>query len=386
MATKLTAAAVERLRAVRERREIADAGAPGLYLTIQPSGVKSWTFRYRRPGTNKSAKLTLGRCDMSGRKPVSNPVIGTVLTLSEARSLVAQVVTARENGRDPGIDRQVEKTERKTEAQTADERTYPAFARVYIRRHAKPNTRGWRGTARDLGLDPDEDDLPVIKDSVAERWQHRPIASIAKSEIVAELDRCAADGHGRTAGNHRLAALRTMWRWHVKRGALESSPCQFIDMPVPLKLLRRTRRLSDDELRLMWRALNDLPPVFAAMVRLLVLTGVRRDEAREMVDGEVSGDEWVILGSRTKNHLDHLVPLSREASAQIDAARAARKTGKAGLVFTLDGKRAIGGMSKWKRKVGERMARTAGAPVPQWQLPAVHLRGGGPSSRRTGGT
>src|SRR5262245_21153459 len=47
MAKSLTAIAVEKARAGSVRREIPDGGCRGLYLVVQPSGVKSWALRYR---------------------------------------------------------------------------------------------------------------------------------------------------------------------------------------------------------------------------------------------------------------------------------------------------------------------------------------------------
>ncbi len=59
MAKALTAQSVERLKAEPTRRlEIPDGLLPGLYLVIQPSGVKSWAVRYRSAGAPR--KLTLG--------------------------------------------------------------------------------------------------------------------------------------------------------------------------------------------------------------------------------------------------------------------------------------------------------------------------------------
>jgi hypothetical protein len=59
MSKTLTDAAVRKGKAAKDRREIADAACPGLYLVIQPSGAKSWALRYRRP-EGRTAKLVLG--------------------------------------------------------------------------------------------------------------------------------------------------------------------------------------------------------------------------------------------------------------------------------------------------------------------------------------
>jgi len=60
MAKKLTPISVENAKPNPLKRvEIPDAGQPGLYLVIQPTGKKSWAVRYRLNG--KPGKLTLNR-------------------------------------------------------------------------------------------------------------------------------------------------------------------------------------------------------------------------------------------------------------------------------------------------------------------------------------
>src|SRR5258708_39498164 len=54
MAKRLTAKSVENIKPGPARREISDNGT-GLYLIVQPSGVKSWALRYRF--RRKSIKL-----------------------------------------------------------------------------------------------------------------------------------------------------------------------------------------------------------------------------------------------------------------------------------------------------------------------------------------
>src|SRR5829696_9318622 len=86
MSTVLTAQSVLRIKPDPSKRlEIADAALPGFYLIVQPSGVKSWTVRYRH--ADKSRKLTLGRY----------PVFG----LSEARERAREALQAITTGRDP---------------------------------------------------------------------------------------------------------------------------------------------------------------------------------------------------------------------------------------------------------------------------------------------
>ena len=56
MAKTLTTVAVMKLKPGRDCREVSDGGCPGLRLSIQPSGHRSWIIRYKRPdGTSLSS-------------------------------------------------------------------------------------------------------------------------------------------------------------------------------------------------------------------------------------------------------------------------------------------------------------------------------------------
>ena len=55
---ELTALAIEKLKPATSRREVPDGKQRGLYLVVQPSGAKSWAFRYRAGASTR--KLTIG--------------------------------------------------------------------------------------------------------------------------------------------------------------------------------------------------------------------------------------------------------------------------------------------------------------------------------------
>src|SRR4051812_9966584 len=78
------------------RAEYPDRGCAGLYLVVQPSGVKSWALRYRFGGVSK--KLTLGAV-------ANHPAPGliTALTLAGARKAAAEARYKLEQGIDPSI-------------------------------------------------------------------------------------------------------------------------------------------------------------------------------------------------------------------------------------------------------------------------------------------
>src|SRR5215203_5031997 len=86
MPKALTARTVETLKPANVRREVPDGLLRGLYLVVQPSGLKSWAVRYRHHG--KPRKHTLG----------PHPAID----LAGARELGSQALRAVAEGRDPG--------------------------------------------------------------------------------------------------------------------------------------------------------------------------------------------------------------------------------------------------------------------------------------------
>ena len=61
---------------------------------------------------------------------------------------------------------------------------------------------------------------------------------------------------------------------------------------------------------------------------------------------EVVGKEWISPQERYKTGLELVIPLSPAAQGLLAAVP---KIGKSGLVFTTDGKRPLGGFSKFKR-------------------------------------
>jgi integrase len=121
------------------------------------------------------------------------------------------------------------------------------------------------------------------------------------------LDKLAKQGKTAMAG--RTAAYgRACYHWAVKRGSVSANPFQNL----PLEpVAKRDRVLSDDELHAVWSATGGLGS-FDAIVRMLILTGQRREEVAGMTWDEIAPDlsTWTIPARRAKNNVAHVVPLS----------------------------------------------------------------------------
>jgi integrase len=70
--------------------------------------------------------------------------------------------------------------------------------------------------------------------------------------------------------------------------------------------------LSDEEIVSVWRGCEKLPPPYAAMVKLLILTGGRLREVAGLRWSELSPGFalWVLPKERAKNGREHTIPLA----------------------------------------------------------------------------
>jgi len=156
--------------------------------------------------------------------------------------------------------------------------------------------------------------------------------------------------------NRVFAQLRKMARWAISRGIVDRSPCEGLTAPSPET--KRDRVLSDDEIRLLWRAFEVAGWPFGPIGQLLVLTGARRDEVAGMTWGELdlTGRVWSLPAARTKNKRDHQIPLSEAAVRLIEGLP---RIGDArGFVFTVTGKTPVSGFSRFKESVDRTIIET----------------------------
>jgi integrase len=324
---RLTIRSVEAMKTGPARQEIPDSFLPGLYLIAQPSGAKGWAVRYRHQGTPR--KLTLG----------SYPALG----LKDARELAAKALRSVAEGRDPGREKILA---RAAKADSVD-RIVEEFFERHVRRSNRPRTA--QETER------------LLRQHVLPRWRGRMVLEITRRDVLAVLDR-VVDGGAPIAANRVLAAVRKFFNWCVARDILAASPCAGVKPPSAERA--RDRVLSDDELRLVWAAAEKLGGTFGPLVKLLALTGQRRDEVARMRWDELDLDArlWTLPAGRTKNNQPHEVPLSKAAFAVLQ--RVPRIT-ESPFVFTSNGGASpASGYSKNKRRLDALLP----ADMPPWRL------------------
>lgn len=325
------------------KREIADGGQPGLYLVVGPRTL-GWLIRYRAPGTRQNVKLALGDYGQ-GR-----PAIG----LHDARKLAQAKLKAVSEGRDPREGGEATKRRHLT----VDE----AFA-DFIERYAK--TRNRQSTVREAEA--------FIRREIRPRWSGRRIQSVTRQDIVELVDGIAdpkrgADGEivspGRPHSAVRVRALLSKsFSWFAAKSIVAENP--FRDIEVPTSAVARDRVLSDDEIRWLWAASIKVGWPFGDLVRLLLLTGQRRDEVaaarRDEFQLDGADPSWSIPPERTKNGRRQNLPLVPQV---VEILRAVPQVfddvGKESpLLLSTNGRTPISGYSRAKTKIDEAMLSIA---------------------------
>jgi integrase len=144
-----------------------------------------------------------------------------------------------------------------------------------------------------------------------------PLHSLRLSQIdrrkVAALLGEIETNSGPFARNRARSALSSLFNWCIQEGLLETNPV--VGTRKADEGGSRERVLTQDELRKLWRALDDGP--FGNIFRLLLLTGQRRNEIGALQWSEIDLARKVIVlpPARTKNSRLHELPLSAQALA-----------------------------------------------------------------------
>lgn len=330
---RLTKASAERLKldAGEHDKIFFDDDLPGFGLRLREGGKRTWIAQYR-VGT-KQRRLS----------------IGTVATTSveEARKRARSVLSKVHLGGDPQLER--------AEARAQASRTVQLLVERYITE---------RATGR------------LKPRSLAEIQRHlrkhlsalsgMPVQKVTRADVSEQLAKVAKQ-NGPYAANRARAALSALFSWAIGEGLVETNPV--IGTNKATDELARDRVLSPEELSVVWRAAGE--GSYAAIVRLLILTGQRREEVGGMLWSELDLEAavWRIGAERTKNGLAHHVPLSAPAIAILTALE--RREGR-NLVFGAGS----GPFQGWSNAKGTLNARALqrlradgkGASFPPWRL------------------
>ena len=173
---------------------------------------------------------------------------------------------------------------------------------------------------------------------------------------------------GPTARNRVRSSLSAFFNWAVREGLLDANPVS--GTAGADERGSRNRVLAQAELGELWAALPQGD--FGEIVRLLALTGQRREEIGGLRWSEVDLDRGLIVlpPERTKNLRQHEVPLSIQARAIIE--RQPKRKGR-DHIFGV-GEAGFSGWSKSKERLDQALLAKRKAadrttkPLPSWHL------------------
>src|SRR5262249_50948440 len=257
----------------------------GLALRVRAEGSRRWVFHYRFGG--KSQRITIGDA--------------SAWSLDKARARARELRVMIDTGVNPADARTAAKIEaaKRPMLLSAIIGSYLEAKKLKF----KPRTHASATRYLSQYFKPLHD-LPI--DAIERRDVAACLKTIAKQRGVVSADRCRS-------------SLSAMFAWAIGEGLAEENPVigtnrQSEDVP-------RNRVLSDAELVTLWNGL--LSGHFGDIVRLLMLTSCRREEIGSLQWNEINFAEKKIPlpANRTKNGVEHIVPLSDLALRVLESQR-----------------------------------------------------------------
>jgi integrase len=189
-----------------------------------------------------------------------------------------------------------------------------------------------------------------------------PLHSAGLAEIdrrrIAQLLAGIEANSGSVSRNRVRSSLSAFWSWLIAEGLCEANPVA--GTSVAEEGPSRDRVLTDAELAEVWRKGNDA-------IKLLILTGCRRDEVGKLAWSEVDFDRAMLVlpAQRTKNHQKHELPLSPMALAILRARAHAHIYNVSALTGKNDG--LVFGRVSWSH-YKEQLDKTLGDNVKAWRI------------------
>jgi integrase len=326
---RLTDANVARLKLPEGKSELLvfDDMLPGFGVRLRAGGKRTWIVQYRIGPQQR--RLTLGTAEtfdsIEARKRAKDTVAKVQLGQDpQAEKVSARGIRAREMTLGDVVDRYLPYAERKLKAST-----YSGIV-LHLRKHWGP-------------------------------LHANELQDIERRHVAAELGRIATNS-GPYGANRSRAALSALFAWAIGEGLADANPV--VGTNKATDEVARDRVLTDDETGLVWRHAGT--GQYSAIVRLLLLTGQRREEVGGILWSEIDlkAAVWRIGAERTKNGLAHIVPLSAPAVTILSALN--RRAGR-DLVFGA-GDGHFQGWSNAKRALDARMSAALGHAPAAWRL------------------
>ena len=256
-------------------------GHSGLRPRLRTGGRGRWIFQYRIG--RRQRRATIG--------------VASAISPADARATAATLYARTKMGEDPAA--------MKEKAVAAQNDWFDRAVDIYLdRRRESLRPRSFEEVRRHLQTH--SAPLHVL-----------PLAEIDRRR-VAVLLAGLGEKNGPVAANLVRASLSAFFAWAMREGLASANPITSTNKHAVAA--SRERVLSDEELKAIWTAANSAGQ-YGVIVKLLALTGARREEIGRLTWPEIDLDAALISlpGSRTKNHKPFQIPLSPAAVSLLAA-------------------------------------------------------------------
>jgi integrase len=276
---KLTSSTIEILTCPSGKKDVTyfDDAMPGFGLRCRGSGVRRYVVQFELNGYTR--RITIGPPE--------------VFSLEEARRIARTHLAKKALGQDPAVER--------AEARSAAKHTLGAVIEEYL-------------AARQATLRPQT--LRYLQRYLRAWWKPLhpiPIGKLTRRDIAPYLN-----GPPSAAGRAR-SCLMACCKWVIEQGLIDANPVVGTGSP-DRHIGPRERVLTSEELVAIWKASEADQFAYGTIVRLLMITGARRQEVGSMAWDELDrkAGTWTIPAARAKNKRDHTLPLPFLAWRLID--------------------------------------------------------------------
>ena len=305
--------------------ELWDSSCQGLCLRISYGGKRTYNVMPRING--RQVRYRLGTTES--------------LSLSEARDMARDVFKNAAKGIDPReADRQA-----KIEAERSRRNSFRSVFEDYLADYA-------------ADLRTKDKIKKTMEREVLPLWGSRPIKGITRADVKQLVRDKRAKGAA-VASNRLHSLIRTVLNYALGEDIIEANPAARIGKRILAEEHPRERRLSDDELRRVWLAAEELGAPFGPMIKTMILTGQREGQVANLKWTDIKdGGNWTVTRKLMKGNQEHLVPLPPFALEVINSVKRVKGINHI-FASGKKGDKAPSGFSKLKVRLDTKIAELA---------------------------
>lgn len=294
--------------------ELVDGYVPGLRVRILPNGTHSWSLNIR-----------------DGKGVRRRFEVGSGLGLSTARGKAEDLRRSVRAGGDPTAERRAAR--QRATAARENVGTLGGLLEHYFTKGPGAKSRSAAKSRQRI-------------ETVLAKLLGTPLLDLERAAIQLTVD----EWRSANTASSAVRSLRPCLKWGEKRGFTRSG---LADLEQVAPTSRRDRVVLPSEIASIWPHLRG---AHGDVIKWLLLTGCRLNEAAGMVWDELDRDRWTIPAERAKNKIERTIPLSPQAIALL--GRRTRGASNA-LIFPSERAKVL---SNWDRETKRlyRLSNTGG--------------------------